>query len=190
MASCHEHSLITDPFFVEILRGITLALAAYRYDLAHRSAGSTEAPARRAAVSGLQTRRRLDLVLGCQGYFEDISATCSGRMRRLLSGGPPDDFMYSTVNSDNLAGGRLGHAALCCIQRTSAGCVSWAGTMVNPKWNYAITAMRARCARPASLRHPAFVGYGDYTCEAGYAQMCRLLEQSFRILTACLRAAI
>jgi DNA-binding LacI/PurR family transcriptional regulator len=170
---CPEHNFITDPFFVEILRGITLTLAAYGYDLLIGQP-STEAP---GDVQRYLESKRTDglILLGCQGYLDDISAIF-GPDAPIIVWGASKDLVFCSVNSDNLSGGKLAaHHLLNSGRRRIAFLGGFDG---EPEVEFRYHGY-ARALREAGCDvDPALVSYGDYTGEAGYAQMRDLLEQS------------
>jgi len=169
---CVTHSFITDPFFVEVLRGITLTLGEYHHDLL---IGQPAKDAPGEVQRYLESKRADGLILlGCQGYLEAIS-NLFGPEAPIIVWGADKELIYCSVNSDNVAGGRLATQHLLEI-----GCNRIAflgGYQGEPEVELRYQGYTQSLENAGVGVDPALVSYGDYTSEAGYAQMRDLLEQ-------------
>lgn len=171
-SGCITHSFITDPFFVEVLRGITLTLAEYHYDLligqpAHDAPGEVQRYLESKRADGL-------ILLGCQGYLEEIS-NIFGPEAPIIVWGAAKDLIYCHVNSDNFAGGRLAAQHLLEIGRKRIAFLG--GYQGEPEVELRQQGYAEALQKAGIEVNLALVSYGDYTGEAGYAQMRDLLAQ-------------
>jgi DNA-binding LacI/PurR family transcriptional regulator len=169
---CVTHSFITDPFFVEVLRGITLTLGEYRHDLL---IGQPAKDAPGEVQRYLESKRADGLILlGCQGYLEAIS-NLFGPDAPIIVWGADNDLIYCNVNSDNVAGGRLAAQHLLEIGRKRIAFLG--GYQGEPEVKLRQQGYAEALQKGGVEVNPVLINYGDYTSEAGYAQMRDLLEQ-------------
>jgi DNA-binding LacI/PurR family transcriptional regulator len=171
--SCSTSHLITDSFFVDILRGIMLTLAEYGYDLLIGQP-SKDAP---GDVQRYLESKRADglILLGCQGYLDAIS-NIFGSEAPIIVWGAAREQIYCSVNCDNVAGGHLAAQHLLDTGRKRIAFLG--GYRGEPEvklryQGYASALQATGIGVDANL-----VRYGDYTSEAGYAHMQELLAAS------------
>ena len=166
------HSFISDPFFAEVLRGITITLAGYHYDLL---IGQPAKDAPGEVQRYLESKRADGLILlGCQGYFEKITQIFDSQAP-IIVWGAADDLVFCNVNSDNKAGGRVAVQHLLRIGRRRIAFLG--GYRSEPEVRLRQQGYAETLQKSGIGSDPALVSYGDYTSESGYAQMRRLLEQ-------------
>ncbi len=171
--SIKKHSHISDPFFVEVLRGITFTLGEYRHDLLiGQPAKNAPGEVRRY----LESKRADGLILlGCQGYLEEISKIF-GSEAPIIVWGASEKLVYCSVNSDNLAGGRLATRHLLNMGRKRIAFLG--GYHGEAEVKFRRQGYEEILQQAGIGSDPMLVSYGDYTSEAGYAQMRTLLEQT------------
>jgi DNA-binding LacI/PurR family transcriptional regulator len=164
---------ITDPFFVEMMKGMTVAVAAQGYDLL---IGQPSKKTPEDIQRYLSSKRADGLILiGCQGYVQSITELF-GEQAPIIVWGETDNQRYCTVDCDNLTGGRLATQHLLRIGRKRIAFLG--GTRSEPEvqlryQGYAETLQEAGYAIGSVL-----VVYGDYTCCSGYENMQKLLTQA------------
>jgi DNA-binding LacI/PurR family transcriptional regulator len=164
---------VTDPFFVELLRGIMIKVAAYGYDLligqpAEHSPGDVQRYLESKRADGL-------ILLGCQGYFEAIY-DMFGSNAPIIVWGAAEDLIYCSVNSDNSAGGRLAVQHLREIGRKRIAFLG--GYEGEPEVLLRYQGYVQGLQKGNRALDPALVKYGDYTSQSGYDSMKAILANT------------
>jgi DNA-binding LacI/PurR family transcriptional regulator len=168
----HADLFITDPFFVELLRGIMIAIAEYGYDLLigqpqKRDPGEVQRYIDSKRADGL-------ILLGCGGYIQAIS-DLFGSQSPIIVWGAAEDLVYCSVNSDNVAGGRLAVQHLFQIGRKRIA--FFGGPREEPEVALRYQGYAEMLQESGYAVDPSLVIYGDYTSRSGYQNMQKLLVQ-------------
>ena len=172
LAEQYDH-FITDPFFVELLRGITVAIAEQGYDLL---IGQPCKHAPEDVQRYLNSKRADGLILiGCQGYIQSIT-DLFGQQAPVIVWGADEHVRYCSVDCDNVTGGRLAVQHLLHIGRQRVAFLG--GTRNEPEVALRYQGYADRLQEASRSIDAALVTYGDYTSRSGYEHMQKLLAQS------------
>ncbi len=163
---------ITDPFFVELLRGVMVATAEYGYDLLIGQPPKHDV----CDIQRYIDSKRADgmIVIGCQGYIDAVSHFV-GRQAPIIFWGATENSQFCMVNSDNVKGGRLAvQHLLVCGRRRIAFVGGFSG---EPEVKFRYRGYCEILEETGPGVNPEFVVYGDYTSRAGYELMQDLLRK-------------
>lgn len=164
---------ITDPFFVELLRGIMIKVAGYGYDLL---IGQPVKHSPNDVQRYLESKRADGLILlGCQGYLQSISELF-GPEAPIIVWGASEDLTCCTVNSDNVTGGRLAVQHLFSIGRKRIAFLG--GYEGEPEVSLRYQGYVQGLQKSNLPVDPALVKYGDYTSQSGYDSMKAILTST------------
>jgi DNA-binding LacI/PurR family transcriptional regulator len=164
---------ITDPFQLEILGAIGKTLGEYDYDLlvaqiqpgdynwSHRYLDASRA-------DGL-------ILLACCKNDEQIETLAERSVPFILWGPQMPDHSFCTVDSDNVAGGRLATEHLINFGRQRIGFLGGIRGTDAVERRYQGYKMALEAAGRAV--DPTLVTYGDYSSEGGYEATRKLLRQ-------------
>lgn len=169
----HVDHFITDPFLVELLRGIMRKIADYRYDLL---IGQPPKHDPREVQRYLDSKRADGLILlGCRRYLEAISDLFAPQLPIIVWGAIPD-ASFCSVDSDNLNGGRIAVQHLLHCGRKRIAFIG--GTSDEPEVILRYQGYAKALQEAGYTPDPDLVVYGDYTSRSGYETMQQLLRQA------------
>jgi len=169
-----EEHLITDPFFVELLRGIMYGISGLEYDLLIGQPRKHDPNEIQRYVGS----KRADglIIIGCHWYIKQISVLNEHQNFPIIAwGGNPGQNICS-VDCDNVTGGRLAVGHLLKLGRKR---IAFIGGTPDESEVIARYQGYVRELQNAGFEvDPKLVAYGDYTSRAGYEQMLTLLQQN------------
>lgn len=172
LAPKKEH-FITDPFFVELLRGIMSAIGQHHYDLLIGQPPKHDA----CEVQRYIDSKRADgliLMGGCMGYLDEIIDPLVQSMPAIVWGADKDR-RFCSVDCDNLSGGRL--AAQHLVRQGRRQIAFLGGIKSAPEMPLRYQGYADMLQESGTQLDPRLVTYGDYSSSSGYTLMQRLLEQ-------------
>ena len=114
-----EKEYMTDPFFVELLRGIMFATAEYVYDLLIGQPHKNDP----GSVQHYIDSKRADglILIGCAGYSQ-TSYELFASQYPIIMWDAAENLAFCSVNSNNVAGGRLATAHLLQVGHHNGPC--------------------------------------------------------------------
>lgn len=169
-----EEHLITDPFFVELLRGIMYGISGLEYDLLIGQPRKHDPKEIQRYIGS----KRADglIILGCRWYMERISALTEQQNFPMIVWGDALGQNICSVDCDNVTGGRLAVGHLLKLGRKR---IAFLGGTENELEVVSRHQGYVKELQNAGIEvTPKLVAYGDYTSRAGYEQMQKLLQQT------------
>jgi DNA-binding LacI/PurR family transcriptional regulator len=165
----HHRHMVTDPFFMEVLKGITSAAGDHEYDLLIAQPRKDIT----GIINGYIESRRADgiIYLGC--CQSDSLGSITGKGAAFISCGSDRYENTCSVDCDNVNGGRLAadHLLSCgCRQPAFIGGPK-ERLETDLRYQGFAESMQAADVRP----NPDQVVYGDYLSASGYNHMKQLI---------------
>ena len=162
--------IISDPFFVELLKGITSAVSEYNYDLLIVQSYGKNA----SEICRYIKAKKVDglILIGSKIFLESIFNILE-KDAPICYWGDFDDS-YCSVDSDNLTGGLLATEYLIKIGRKKITFLG--GTKNQPetilRYKGYIKALKKAKIEP----NQSYTIYGDYSSNSGYENMNKILK--------------
>lgn len=169
----YAYDFMGDPFFVELLHGVMTAASEHGYDL-------LIGYPRKNVPNDIQRyigSKRADglILLGCGSYVQEI-ARLFGAQCPIIVWDAAEELTYCSVNSNNLAGGRLAAEHLYLVGRRRSAFLGGPETEPEVRLRYQGYAETLEkfglCLEASQITH------GDYSSRSGYLRMQKLLDQA------------
>ena len=173
LAPQKEH-FITDPFFVELLRGIMVAIGQHHYDLLIGQPTKHDA----CEIQRYIDSKRADgliLMGGCMGYLDKFINPLAQSIPAIIWGTDTNQ-RFCSVDCDNLSGARLATQHLLQLDRRRIALLGGFQTAPETPLRYQGYADMLR--ESDSQLDPTLITHGDYSSSSGYRLMQQLLQQA------------
>ena len=181
--SQNKEHFVTDPFFLELLQGIMLKMAEYRYDLI---IGQPQKYELYELQRYFNSKRAAGFILmgGCCGFFESMVEPIQSTIPVIMWGSTQQES-FCSVDCDNKNGARLAVRHLVQVGRKQIGFLGSVCTYPEVKLRH--QGYLEVLQEAGFAFDPRIVSYGDYSSKAGYGMTKKLLEQAPQIdaLFAC-----
>ena len=176
-----EH-FMTDPFLVEILRGVMQGTSVRKYDLL---IAQPQCPEIRGIKRYIDSKRADGLIMVCCSSLGDSITELAQQEIPIIVWGAGENQPYCTVNCDNISGGRLATQHLLQLGRKRIAFIGGCEGAPETHWRYQGYAESLQ--KSGISLEPSLVSYGDYSSASGHQRMAELLahHQDLDAVFAC-----
>ena len=170
-----EH-FMTDPFLVEILRGVMQATSERKYDLL---IAQPQCPEIGSIKRYVDSKRADGLIMICCSSLGNAVAELAQQKIPLIVWGEEDKHPYCTVDCDNISGSRQATQHLLQLGRKRIALIG--GCEGSPETILRYQGYAESLQKAGLPLDPALVSYGSYSSSSGYNRMTDLLAQNHDI---------
>jgi DNA-binding LacI/PurR family transcriptional regulator len=170
----HKEHFITDPFFVELLRGIMVAIGQHHYDLL---IGQPQKHDTCEIQRYIDSKRADGLILmgGCMSYLDKFIDPLAQSIPAIVWGTDKSQ-RFCSVDCDNLNGARLATQHLLQMGRQKIALLG--GFQTAPEMPLRYQGYTDMLRESGDQFDPTLVTYGDYSSSSGYTLMRQLLQHT------------